>query len=113
MSVGKTPNRKKQSSNDEEERLSEDSSIRKRHDFHSALANLERLKMVDKLMNGEICQCDIFPDLGLSQSTVSAYLSQLVNAGILKVRKDGTRKMYSIASNEIKDLLTKIERVIT
>ena len=83
--------------------------LRKRHDFHRALANLERLKIVDKLMKGEICQCEIFPDLGLSQSTVSAYLNQLVRAGILKVRKDGTRKMYSIASDKIKDILIHIE----
>jgi DNA-binding transcriptional ArsR family regulator len=113
VTIRKTPNREKTPRIVEEERLSKETPIRKRHDFHSALANLERLKIVDKLMNGEICQCDIFPDLGLSQSTVSAYLSQLVHAGVLKVRKDGTRKMYSIANKKMKDLLTDINKVVT
>jgi ArsR family transcriptional regulator len=96
----------------EDANLSDDVSLRKRRDFHRALANLERLKIVDKLKKGEICQCDIFPELGLSQSTVSAYLNQLVRAGILKVRKDGTRKLYSVATNEMKAILSQIEKSI-
>ena len=96
----------------EDANLSEDMSLRTRRDFHRALANLERLKIVDMLMKGEICQCDIFPELGLSQSTVSAYLSQLVRAKILKVRKDGTRKLYSIATDDVKRILSQIEKNI-
>ena len=79
-----------------------------RLEFHKALANPERLQIVDFLCDGEQCQCEIFPKFGLAQSTVSAYLNKMVKAGILRFRKDGTRKLYSIASNDIKKVVEKI-----
>ena len=79
-----------------------------RTDFHKALANQVRLQIVDFLLEGEQCQCEIFPKFGLAQSTVSAYLNKMVKAGILNFRRDGTRKMYSIASSEIKKIVEKI-----
>jgi len=72
-----------------------------RVDFHKALGNQVRLQIVDFLMDGEQCQCELFPKFGLAQSTISAYLTKMVRAGILRFRKDGTRKMYSIADSEI------------
>lgn len=80
-----------------------------RTEFHRALGNPERLQIVDFLMEGEQCQCDIFPRFGLAQSTVSAYLNKLVRAGILSFRKDGTRKLYEIANDDIKKLIEKIK----
>ena len=76
-----------------------------RVDFHKALSNPERLKIVDFLAEGEQCQCDIFPQIGLSQSTVSAYLTQLVRAGILNVRRDVTRKLYSLSDSRIRTMV--------
>ncbi|MHA2380326.1 MAG: ArsR/SmtB family transcription factor [Candidatus Thorarchaeota archaeon] len=72
--------------------------------------------MIDK-PNGEFisikeqCQCDIFPQIGLSQSTVSAYLTQLVRAGILSVRRDGTRKLYSLRDPRIRRMINDIHAV--
>ncbi len=77
--------------------------------FHKALSNPERLRIVDLLADGELCQCDIFPQIGLSQSTVSAYLTQLVRAGILTVRRDGTRKLYSISDPQIREMIKGIQ----
>ena len=79
-----------------------------RLEFHKALGNQVRLQIVDFLSEGEQCQCDIFPKFGLAQSTVSAYLTKMVKAGILNFRRDGTRKMYSIASPEIKKTVSRI-----
>jgi ArsR family transcriptional regulator len=80
-----------------------------REEFHKALGNLVRLQIVDFLMEGEQCQCEIFPKFGLAQSTVSAYLAKMVRAGILNFRKDGTRKMYSVANPEIKKVVRRIQ----
>jgi len=82
-----------------------------RVEFHKALANPERLQIVDFLCDGEQCQCEIFPKFGLAQSTVSAYLNKMVRAGILSFRRDGTRKLYSIASSDIKKIVEKIKNV--
>ena len=82
-----------------------------RIEFHKALGNPVRLQIVDFLAAGEQCQCDIFPKFGLAQSTVSAYLTKMVKAGILNYRKDGTRKLYSIASQDIIETIEKISTV--
>jgi len=82
-----------------------------RSDFHKALSNPVRLKIVDFLIDGEQCQCDIFPYMGLSQSTVSAYLTQLVKAGILSVRREGTRKLYSITDVNLKKMIEQIGKL--
>jgi DNA-binding transcriptional ArsR family regulator len=79
--------------------------------FHKALSNPERLRIVDFLADGEQCQCEIFPEIGLSQSTVSAYLTQLVRSGILKVRRDGTRKLYTISDPRIRRMIEDIRAI--
>ena len=80
-------------------------------EFHKALSNPVRLEIVDLLLDGELCQCEIFPKLGSSQSTISSYLQQLVRARILSVRRDGTRKLYRISNRKIKHLLLKIHQL--
>lgn len=82
-----------------------------RIEFHKALGNPVRLQIVDFLADGEQCQCEIFPRFGLAQSTVSAYLTKMVKAGVLNYRKDGTRKLYSIASPDIKSVIDNIKRI--
>lgn len=76
-----------------------------RIEFHKALSNPERLKIVELLEDGEQCQCDIYPAVGLSQSTVSAYLSQLVRSGILTVKRDGTKKLYQISDKRVRTMI--------
>ncbi|MBN2228276.1 MAG: winged helix-turn-helix transcriptional regulator [Candidatus Thorarchaeota archaeon] len=93
--------------------MSDDKQIERRAEFHRALANPVRLQIADFLFDGEQCQCDIFPKFGLAQSTVSAYLTQMVRAGVLKVRKDGTRKLYRIANPDVKKIIQKIRSMNT
>jgi ArsR family transcriptional regulator, cadmium/lead-responsive transcriptional repressor len=77
--------------------MNEEPDLKWRSEFHKALSNPVRLQIVEMVLDGEMCQCDIFPTIGHSQSTISSYLSQLVRSGILAVRRDGTRKLYSIS----------------
>jgi DNA-binding transcriptional ArsR family regulator len=88
--------------------MTHDSQTEWRLEFHKALGNPVRLQIVDFLLQGEQCQCDIFPQIGLAQSTVSAYLTQMVKAGVLRVRRDGTRKLYSIASSDIRNIIKRL-----
>ncbi|MHA1939585.1 MAG: ArsR/SmtB family transcription factor [Candidatus Thorarchaeota archaeon] len=82
-----------------------------RADFHKALGNPVRLDIVDFLLEGEQCQCDIFPRIGLAQSTVSAYLAQMVRAGILRVRKDGVRKLYRIRDKRVERMIEQTRKL--
>jgi ArsR family transcriptional regulator len=79
-----------------------------RVEFHKALANPVRIEIVDFLVDGEQCQCDIFRTLDRPQSVISSYLNQMTRAGILTVRRDGTRKMYRIRSSEVERLIRRI-----
>jgi len=85
--------------------MSTDRRMEWRTEFHKALSNPERLKIVELLEDGEQCQCTIYPEIGLSQSTVSAYLTQLVRSGILSVRRDGTRKLYQLSDSRIRTMI--------
>ncbi len=91
--------------------MGNDNGIIWRVEFHKALGNPIRLEIVDFLLDGEKCQCEIFPKIGLAQSTISSYLTQMVKAGILHVRKDGTRKMYSIKNPRIMKVLEQVQNL--
>ena len=63
--------------------------------FH-ALADPIRLDIIFYLREGEKCVCEIIPHLNLIQPLVSRHLKILKDAGIVRCRKDGTKRMYSI-----------------
>jgi len=89
--------------------MADDEKIRWRVEFHKALGNPNRLEILDFIGEEEICQCEIFPKIGLAQSTISAYLTQMVRAGILQERKDGTRKLYRISSPHIRKIVDETQ----
>ena len=68
--------------------------------FH-ALSDLIRLEIVAYLRDGEKCVCEIVPHLNLIQPLVSRHLKILKNAGMVRCRKDGTKRMYSIVDPKI------------
>ena len=68
--------------------------------FH-ALADPIRLEIVSYLHDGEKCVCEIVPHLNLIQPLVSRHLKILKDVGIVRCRKDGTKRMYSIVDAKI------------
>ena len=68
--------------------------------FH-ALSDPIRLEIVTYLRDGEKCVCEIVPHLNLIQPLVSRHLKILKDAGIVRCRKDGTKRMYSIVDSGI------------
>ena len=68
--------------------------------FH-ALSDPIRLEIVAYLRDGEKCVCEIVPHLNLIQPLVSRHLKILKDAGIVRCRKDGTKRMYSIVDTRI------------
>lgn len=61
-----------------------------------AMGDDTRVKILQYLLNGEKCACTIVPFIGKAQPTVSQHLKILVEAGILDVRRDGTKMLYKI-----------------
>jgi DNA-binding transcriptional ArsR family regulator len=75
--------------------------------FH-ALSATERLDILEYLQNGEKCVCEIVPHLNLIQPVVSRHLKILRDAGLIRCRKDGTKRMYSTVEPEIYSILNAL-----
>jgi ArsR family transcriptional regulator len=73
------------------------------------LGDPNRIKIIELLRNGELCQCEIIPYVGQSQPTVSRHLGLLEANGILSRRKDGTRVLYKIANPNVLRILELVE----
>ena len=67
----------------------------------NALSDPIRLEIISYLRDSEKCVCEIVPHLNLIQPLVSRHLKILKDAGIVRCRKDGTKRMYSIVDQRI------------
>jgi DNA-binding transcriptional ArsR family regulator len=66
-------------------------------DLFKALANEDRLKIIQLLIkNEEMCAQEVEKHFFLEQSTTSHHLNTLRRAGITKARKKGRNVYYSI-----------------
>jgi ArsR family transcriptional regulator len=66
-----------------------------------ALSDPVRLDILNFLRDEEKCVCKIIPHVNLIQPTVSRHLKILKDCGIVKYRKDGNRRLYSITDPQI------------
>lgn len=69
----------------------------KKAQIFKALANPVRLEIIDLLIDGEKCVCEIVEKLPYEQPHISKSLIKLKNAGLIKDRKDGLNVYYSLA----------------
>ena len=61
-----------------------------------ALAHPSRLMMVDALVDGEKCVCELRELVGSDMSTISKHLTLMREAGIVDDRKVGLKVFYSL-----------------
>jgi ArsR family transcriptional regulator len=60
------------------------------------LADRTRLRILNLLLHGELCGCDIQYVLDVSQSAVSRHLNYLKRASLVLDRRDGYRVFYRL-----------------
>lgn len=60
------------------------------------LADRTRLRILNLLLQGELCGCDIQYVLAVSQSAVSRHLTYLKRTGLVSDRRDGARVYYRL-----------------
>lgn len=70
-----------------------------------ALCNGTRAHIVDFLLDGERCVCEMTGPLDLSQPLVSHHLGLLRQAGLVRVRHEGSRTYYSLDAERFASLL--------
>lgn len=71
--------------------------------FH-ALADETRLQIIEHLLEGEQCVCDLTDFLQTGQSRLSFHLKTLKDAGLLKDRRDGRWIYYSLNADAMSEI---------
>jgi DNA-binding transcriptional ArsR family regulator len=64
--------------------------------FFKAFCNSTRAQIIEFLLSGERCVCEMTGPLDQSQPLVSHHLALLRDAGLVKMREEGARTYYSI-----------------
>ena len=82
--------------------------------FFKAFCNETRAQIIDFLLGGERCVCEMSGPLDLSQPLVSHHLALLRDAGLVRLRGEGARTYYSINwehfDDHLKGFLDYVER---
>ena len=78
-----------------------------------ALSEPSRLTLIHCLADGPHRVGELSAHLGLAQSTVSAHLALLKDAGLVSATPDGRATLYRLAHPGLDDLLHAGERLVT
>ena len=62
-----------------------------------ALADPTRWRMLGLIRSGEICACVLPARVRVSQPAVSQHLAVLLSAGLVSLRADGRKRLYSLS----------------
>jgi ArsR family transcriptional regulator len=77
----------------------------KKLNLFKALGDETRLNILEFLLNGEKCVCEIFPHVKRKQSTVSIQLGKLEDLGILTSRREGKKIYYKISNAKVRKIV--------
>jgi len=83
--------------------------LRQRAEVFKALGHPDRLRIVDELVAGERCVCDLVDSVGSGWSTVSRHLAVLKEAGIVADEKRGLQVFYRLALPCVPSFMTCLD----
>lgn len=76
--------------------------------FH-ALSDETRLALLERLMEGEQCVCELTDAMRAAQSRLSFHLKVLKDAGLIRDRREGRWMYYSIDPDAIEELESVVD----
>ena len=82
-------------------------------DTIQALADPSRFQIVEALVSGEQAVNDLVAKVAIHQSGVSRHLRILEDAGFVRMRPDGQRRLYSLRPEPFRELETWATRYRT
>jgi ArsR family transcriptional regulator len=90
-------------------------SITEFQSFFKAFCNPVRAQIIEFLLGGERCVCEMTGPLDASQPLVSHHLALLREAGLVRMRNEGARTYYSIEwerfDGDLAGFLAYVERL--
>ena len=81
--------------------MESEETLNKMSAFLKVVADPTRLKIVNALLIGELCVCDLAKLLGMEHSAVSHQLAVLRKSAVVTVRQEGKVKYYSLSDDHI------------
>jgi len=73
---------------------------------HVRLVRAERVQILGCLLDGPLAVGEITALLGMEQSAVSHQLRVLREAELVRVERDGKRRVYTLSGDAVRELLT-------
>ena len=73
--------------------------LRMLRNFHKALADVNRLRIVQRLAGGPATVGDLIEYVGLSQPLVSWHISRLKAAGVVETRRSGREVLCQLRTD--------------
>ncbi|MEM2918691.1 MAG: metalloregulator ArsR/SmtB family transcription factor [Candidatus Altiarchaeota archaeon] len=86
--------------------------VLKMSELFSVLGDPTRIEILNALSHGELCICEIVLALGKSQSLISHQLRALRHLNLVKVKKEGRNRYYSLNNSHILNLLSECKKTI-
>ncbi len=77
--------------------------MRNLEDYFKGLSDVTRLRIMNLLLQGELCVCDIQRTVDAPQPTISRHLIYLKHSGLVHDRRDGLRVFYRLAKDNNAD----------
>ena len=66
-----------------------------------SLAHPTRIAILEMLRRGEVCVCEMSPELEVSQANVSQHLAVLRGSNLVVARREGMRMMYRVTDKRV------------
>ncbi|MDD3226624.1 MAG: metalloregulator ArsR/SmtB family transcription factor [Tissierellia bacterium] len=79
-----------------------------------ALSDVNRMKIINTLTNGEMCACKILKDFSITQPTLSHHMKVLTECGLVISKKEGRWMHYLLNVDKIKyfqDFITNLTSI--
>jgi len=80
----------------------------KAREIFKALGEETRFRIIEVLIKKETCACKIPEMINRTQSNTSMHLKNLLNLGLIKSRREGKMILYSIADDNLKQIMRLI-----
>jgi ArsR family transcriptional regulator len=80
--------------------------------FHKALADVNRLRIVQRLAEGPATVSELIEHVGLSQPLVSWHLGRLRAAGLVTTRRNGRERICSLRTQAWPELAERERAVL-
>lgn len=86
--------------------------LRELRTFHKALADVNRLRIVRRLADGDASVAELIAHVGLSQPLVSHHVKRLRAAGLVVTRRVGRETVCSLRAEAFDEVTARERRIL-